>query len=72
MISFVGASAGDGSSALSLNTAYALAKFTREPTLLVDLDYQFGMVAKSLDLASPYGIKEIFEHPDRGIDVTLV
>ncbi len=70
--SFVGASAGDGSSTMALNVAYALASTTKKPTVLVDLDYQFGMVAKNLDIAFPYGIKEIFEHPDRGIDAMLM
>ncbi len=72
IISFIGASAGDGSSTLALNAAYALARDSGKPTILVDLDYQFGIVAKNLDVATSYGIKEIFDHPDRGIDATLV
>ncbi len=72
IISFIGASAGDGSSTMALNTAYSLSVKQNKPTVLVDLDYQFGMVAKNLDLATQYGIKEIFDHPDRGIDATLV
>ena len=72
VIAFIGASAGDGCSTLAVNTAYALATEHRKSTVLVDLDYQFGMVAKQLDLTPKYGIKEIFDHPERGIDETLV
>lgn len=72
VIAFIGAAAGDGCSTLAINTAYALAVEHKKPTVLVDLDYQFGMVAKQLDLAPKYGIKEIFDHPERGIDETLV
>ena len=72
VISFMGAAAGDGSSTIAINTAYSLATKQDKPTVIVDLDYQFGMTARNLDLASPYGIKEIFDHPDRGVDRTLV
>lgn len=72
VISFVSASAGDGSSTVALNTAYALAKDFNAKTIIVDMDYQYGMTAKNLDLSSPYGIKELFDHPDRGIDSTLL
>lgn len=72
VISFMGAAAGDGSSTIALNTAYSLATKQKKPTVLVDLDYQFGMIAKNLDLAGQYGIREIFDHPDRGIDRTLI
>lgn len=72
VISFVSAAAGDGSSTLALNTAFALAKDFNARTVIVDMDYQYGMTAKNLDLSSPYGIKELFDHPDRGIDSTLL
>lgn len=72
VISFFGASAGDGSSTIALNTAYCLATRQKKPTVLLDLDYQFGMIAKNLDLAGQYGIREIFDHQDRGIDGTLL
>lgn len=72
VISFMSAAAGDGSSTVALNVGYALSKDFNAKTIIVDMDYQFGMTAKNLDLSSPYGIKELFDHPDRGIDMTLV
>lgn len=72
VIAFRSASAGDGSSTVALNTAYTLARDHQATTAIVDLDYQFGMVAKNLDLSPGNGSKEVFEHPDRGIDATLV
>ena len=72
VISFMSAASGDGSSTLAMNVAYSLANDYRKKTVLVDMDYQFGMVAKNLDLNTQFGIKEIFDHPDRGVDPTLV
>ncbi len=72
VITFMSAASGDGASTLALNTAYALATEYNKSVVLVDMDYQFGMIAKNLDLTASFGIKELFEHPDRGIDATLV
>jgi pilus assembly protein CpaE len=72
VIAFMSAASGDGASTIALNTAYSLATEYRKSVVLVDMDYQFGMVAKNLDLTTPFGIKELFEHPDRGIDSTLI
>lgn len=72
VITFMSAASGDGSSTLAMNVAYSLANDFRKRTVLVDMDYQFGMVAKNLDLDTQFGIKEIFDHPDRGVDPTLV
>ncbi len=72
VIAFMGAGAGDGASTLALNTSYSIAMKTKKSTVLVDLDYQFGMVAKNLDLPSQYGIRDAFDHPERGIDTTLL
>jgi len=71
-IAFMSAAAGDGSSTVALNAGYCLAKEFRAKTIVVDMDYQFGMVCKNLDLSSQYGIRELIEHPDRGIDSTLI
>lgn len=72
VVSFTSAAAGDGSSTIALNTAFSLAKDHNLKTIIVDMDYQFGMTAKNLDLSSPFGIKELFDHPERGIDSVLV
>ena len=72
VISFMSAASGDGASTVALNTAYAIATEYKKSVVLVDMDYQFGMVAKNLDLETPFGIKELFDHPDRGIDSMLI
>lgn len=72
VISLMSAASGDGSSTLAVNLAYCIAEEYRLPTVLVDMDYQFGLVSKSLDLIAPFGIRELFDHPDRGIDDLLV
>lgn len=72
VISCMSAASGDGASTLALNLAYGLASEYQQSTVLVDMDYQFGLICKSLDLAAPFGIREVFDHPDRGIDALLV
>lgn len=72
VITFMSAASGDGASTVALNTAYALAKFGGYTTAIVDMDFQFGMVARNLDLTTNFGIKELFEHVDRTIDDTLI
>lgn len=72
VISVFSAASGDGASSVALNTAYALSQITTGTTVLVDMDYQFGMVSKHLDLQSQYGIRDLFDHPDRGVDATLI
>ncbi|MFO1242795.1 MAG: AAA family ATPase [Rickettsiales bacterium] len=72
VIAFIGGGAGDGSSTVALNTAYTLGAIHKQQTVLVDFDYQFGTVARQLDLITPYGMREIFEHPERGVDSTML
>lgn len=72
VIAFIGGGAGDGSSTVALNTAYALSTTHKQQTVLVDFDYQFGSVARQLDLITPYSLREIFEHPERGVDATML
>ena len=71
VISFIGAASGDGTSMIAMNIAFALSE-NNNSVILVDMDYQFGMIAKNLDLASQYGIKDVFDHPERGVDTTLI
>lgn len=72
VIAFIGGGAGDGSSTVALNVAYTLGAINKQNTVIVDFDYQFGSVAKQLDLVTPYGMREIFEHPERGVDSTML
>lgn len=72
VITFMSAASGDGSSTVALNTAYTLAHEFGQPTVVIDMDYQFGMIARNLDQSSQFGIKDIFEYPDRIIDSTLI
>ena len=52
-------------------TAFALSQ-SAGSTILVDMDYQYGMVAKNINLQNQYGIGDLFDHPDRGLDATLI
>ena len=72
VITFMSAASGDGASTAALNTAYCMSRMFNGATVLVDMDYQFGMVAKHLDLQNQYGIRDLFDHPERGIDSTLI
>ena len=71
-LNFFSAASGDGASSAALNTAYAISQIYSGTTVLVDMDYQFGMVAKHLDLQNQYGIRDLFDHPERGVDATLI
>lgn len=72
VVSFLSASSGDGSTTLATNVAYILAKEYGESTVVVDMDYQFGLVARNLDLSVTAGLKELYEHPEGSIDETLI
>jgi pilus assembly protein CpaE len=72
VIAFASAGSGDGASTIAVNVAYHLAKEQKARTIIVDMDYQFGMIAKNLDLSSPHGINELLDHPERGIDDTII
>lgn len=72
VISFVSAASGDGASTVAVNLAYCLAEEFNQSTVLVDMDYQFGWIAKSLDLTVPFGIRELFDYQERGVDELLV
>lgn len=72
VISFLSAASGDGASVAALNTAFAISQFYNGTTVLVDMDYQFGMVAKNLNLQNQYGIGDLFDHPDRALDAMLI
>lgn len=71
-LGFVSAASGDGASTTAMNVAHILANHFNRRTVLVDFDYQYGMIARHLDLQAPYGIRELFEYPERGVDAALV
>ena len=72
VITCMSTASGDGGSTLAVNLSYCLAEAQKQSTVLVDMDYQFGLIAKSLDVTAPFGIKELFDNPDRGIDDILI
>lgn len=72
VISVMSAASGDGATTVAMNLAYTLAHEYKQPTVLVDMDYQFGLISKSLDMNAAFGIKELFDHPERGLDDMLV
>ncbi len=72
VISVMSAASGDGATTVALNLAYSLAEDYKQPTVLVDMDYQFGLISKSLDLDASFGIRELFDHPERGLDDMLI
>lgn len=72
VIVFMSAASGDGASTVALNTAFAISELAQGGTVLVDMDYQFGMVAKNLNLQSQYGIRDLFDYPERGVDAVLI
>ncbi len=72
VISCISAASGDGASTFAVNLAYCLAEEFNESTVVIDMDYQFGLIAKSLDLTAPFGIRELFDYQERGVDDLLV
>ncbi len=72
IISFMSSASGDGATTVALNVAYQLAKELQQKVVIVDMDYQFGMLARDLDLPASYGIRELYEHPEGSIDLTLL
>lgn len=72
VIAFLSAASGDGASMAALNVAYNFSQLFNGNTVLVDMDYQYGMVAKHLALQNQYGIRDLFDHPERGVDATLI
>lgn len=72
VIACIAAGSGDGASMVALNTAYTISNAAPGSTVLIDMDYQFGMIAKQIDLQAAFGIRELFDNPDRIVDTTLL
>lgn len=72
VISFMAAASGDGATTVAINTAFMLAREFNQPTVILDLDYQYGMVARNLDLISNHGLREILDQPEGTIDQSFI
>jgi pilus assembly protein CpaE len=62
---------GVGCTTIATNLAVALARTTKKPVAIVDLDLQFGDVGVALDLRGANSIIDLVEHSD-SIDSTLI
>jgi pilus assembly protein CpaE len=71
VISFVGSRGGVGSSMLAANAAWTLAATTQEDVIGIDLDFNFGTMALSLNLDPRQPVLEALVDGDR-IDSVLV
>ena len=71
VIAFMGSNGGAGSSVISANTAYCLAKQGQQPVTLVDLDLPFGTASLEFDIQSKQSISDVLSQPER-LDETLL
>jgi pilus assembly protein CpaE len=71
LISFIGARGGAGSTTMACNTAWTLAEMTKDETILLDLDLNFGTAALSLNLDPKQSVGDALLDTDR-LDNTLV
>jgi len=71
VISFVGSRGGVGSSMLAVNTAWTLANATQDEVIGIDLDFNFGTMALSLNLDPKQPLIEALSEAER-IDPVLV
>jgi pilus assembly protein CpaE len=64
---FIGAAGGVGTTVLAIETAFLLARRSKQPerTCLIDLDFQSGMVAQYLNVSPNLQLDEIESSPDR-------
>jgi pilus assembly protein CpaE len=62
---------GVGCTTIATNLAVALARRTKKPVAIIDLDLQFGDVGVALDLRGANSIVDLVEHVD-SIDATLI
>ena len=72
IISFMSAASGDGATTIAINTAYMLARDFNQSTVIIDFDYQYGMVARNLDLISNHGLREILDQPEGALDASFI
>lgn len=67
----LGARGGVGATSLAVSLAWGLANEHQRPTVLLDLDLQFGAAAMSLDVEPGRGLRELLLHPER-LDSLLI
>jgi len=71
LITFIGARGGVGSTTVACNAAWTLAETTKDETILLDLDLNFGTAALSLNLDPKQSIGDALLDTER-LDSTLV
>jgi pilus assembly protein CpaE len=71
LVSFIGARGGVGSTTVACNAAWTLADITKDETILVDLDLNFGTAALSLNLDPKQAAGDALLDTER-LDHTLV
>jgi pilus assembly protein CpaE len=64
-VTFVGVRGGAGTTTVATSVAWSLSQIHQKRVLLIDLDFQFGNLALSLDLVPVPGFREALEHPSR-------
>src|SRR5262249_41548787 len=64
---FIGAAGGVGTTVLAIDTAFLLARRSKQPErkCLIDLDFQSGVVAQYLNVSPNLQLEEITSSPDR-------
>ena len=71
LISFIGARGGVGSTTVACNAAWTLADMTKDETILIDLDLNFGTAALGLNLDPKQSVGDALLDTER-LDHTLV
>jgi pilus assembly protein CpaE len=71
LISFIGARGGVGNTTIAANTAWTLADMTKDETILLDLDLNFGTAALALNVDPKQSIGDALLDTER-LDSTLV
>lgn len=71
LIALMGARGGVGTTTVTTNLAYMLAKEYGQKTALLDMDPYFGTVAMAYDIQPGHGLRDALEKPDRIDDLFL-
>ena len=64
-VAVIGTRGGVGASTTAVNLAWLMAEEEKTPTMLMDLDLEFGTIALALDLEPTRGLREALENPSR-------